>query len=160
MKNTSESIKSILQNYRRNFDKVIQRSELLKRNPLLRQEYSGFKNRVTNTFFIVKDLKDKTIGKISQDNILLKLNYPTVDYTAPLNRKDIKRDRYWKNLINLDSSIYQTPADLREEIENKKYVLKQYQRQWDELCERWLIESEWDGDFQTLEKYTRKPVDY
>lgn len=110
MGNTSGSMKSILQSYRRDFNKVIQRSELLKRNLLLNQEYNGFKNRVGDTFFKVKDLKDRAIEKVNQDNILLKLNYPVVDYESPLGKKEIKRDRYWKDLINLDSPIYGNPG--------------------------------------------------
>ncbi len=154
-----DSIKAILLSYKKDFDKIIQRSELLKRNTLLLKEYKGFRNRVGDTFFKVKDLHIERKENESQDNLLLKLNYPVVDYTSPLRKKDVKRDRYWNNSINLDSPIYDKPANLKEEIFNRNEVLRKYKEKWEEFCERWLIEPEWDGDFQTLEKYARKPVE-
>lgn len=159
MKNSMANIRTVLKSYRRDLDKTTQRSELLKRNEPFCKEFQGFKNRVGETFFKVKGLDDEELLKVHKYNILYKLDYPVVDYSASLRAKNIKTDRYWKSSINLDVAPDEKPKNLREKISNKHYVLRNYVRQWAEFCGRWHIETEWDGVINHLEQYVRPNVE-
>ena len=167
MKENIQAIKTLIRFYKKDFDKIIQRSELLKRNKFFLEEYQGFKQRVGKLFFKVKNLDDKETITLKKDNILLKLDYPPVDYRKISHSKNINinryaklyGDRYFKYALNLDIAIYNPPANIEEGILNKQEVLRRYINKWEDFCERWDIKCKWNGDIQNLEKYLREPVE-
>jgi len=158
----SKQIESLVKSYKKQIDKTVQRSELLKRNTLFNQELTGFINRVGNAFFQVFEIDRKILEEEKEDNILIKLDYPKEDFSdtfQPGSKKKVKKDRYWKNNINLDRATCNPPKNLSERIFNKKEILNHYQWKWAELCNRWHIEDTWNGDLNTLEQHARQNVE-
>ncbi|MCJ7496704.1 MAG: hypothetical protein MUO78_01030, partial [candidate division Zixibacteria bacterium] len=108
----SEKISDILKRNIKNLDKNVQRAELLARNRMFLKELEGISERLGTQFFSVKDL-DERFQEESEDNILLKLNYPKTKRRI----KKVVKDRYFKGLVDLDCHLYNNPKNLHERIE-------------------------------------------
>lgn len=157
----SKQIQKLIKTYKKQINKTIQRSELIKRNNLFNEELTGFINRVGETFFEVHPLKNE-IFKQSEDNILLKLNYPQEDFSDKSfsdPNVEIKEDRYWKSFANLDAPISNPANTLRKRIHNKINIFQSYKRQWNIFCKRWHIEDTWNSDIDTLTNYARENIE-
>jgi hypothetical protein len=76
-----------IQDSRIDFDKKEQRTELLKRNERFLNELNGIKDRLGQKFFKVRNISNKTIRQISDDNPLLKMDYPKLKFIL-LKSKD------------------------------------------------------------------------
>lgn len=155
------SEQELISSYKKVSDKTVQRSELLKRNPLFINELEGFIKRVGTTFFQVKDIDRLELEKETKGNILLRLNYPNVEYVKDLKSKQRpeRLDRYWTELTNQDYAFHSPGKSVRDDIMNKTQVLSNYRSKWEEFCERWHIEPEWSGNADELKRFARQNVE-
>lgn len=171
-------IHKLIEKSKKNYDKKTQRAALLKRNKNFLNELEGIKKRLGNEFYKVKDVNVNKIKEFSNDNILLKLDYPKANIIIseePLEKVDaayleyhlyggfdgynpraaIKDDSYFKNFPDLDTVIIydEDLNSLRTKIICKFQVLRAYVERWIEFCAKWQIGSSWGGELSTLSKF-------
>jgi len=163
---------------KKDYDKKTQRAALLKRNKNFLNELEGIKKRLGNEFYKVKDVYVHKLKETSNDNILLKLDYPKANIIIsekPLEDVDaayleyhlyrgfdgynpraaIKDDSYFKNSPDLDTVIVydEDLNSLQTKIICKFQVLRAYVEKWIEFCAKWQIDSSWGGELSTLSKF-------
>jgi hypothetical protein len=173
-----EEIKKLIENSKKDYDKKTQRAALLKRNKNFLNELGGIKKRLGNEFYKVKDVNVNKIKEITNDNIMLKLDYPKANIfisEEPLEEVDmayveylfygefdgynpraaIKDDSYFKNSPDLDTVIVydEDLNSLQTKITCKFQVLRAYVEKWIEFCAKWQIDSSWGGELSTLSKF-------
>lgn len=152
-----------------------QRGELLKRNEMFLKELEGISKRLGKEFFKTKELSREKLGELSNDNILLKLDYPKVkimEIDCPVEEaeladfykefwgspkeiydplSEIERDSFFESRDIDTILVYDKDLDnIRTKIEFKLTVLDRYKKEWKIFCVKWRIDNKWNGNLSNL----------
>jgi len=162
---------------KKDYDKNAQRAELLKRNKTFLNELEGIKKRLGNKFFELKKVDIKKLTKISNDNLLLKLDYPKEnifksevpleevnsaylhylyygEYNGYNPKVAIEKDYYFDSPDLNTVLVYDEDLDsIRTKIICKSGIIEKYMEKWIEFCTKWHTDVDWDGKLSSLSKF-------
>lgn len=145
---------------KRTFSKESQRAELLIRNKIFLRELSDFRKLVGEDFFYLAKLPFAELHKISNDNILIKLEYPENNITL---KADIMR--FLESIMSNHNVLPPPIVDDRKFTEDKignplekdifyrNIQLEVYKIVWISFCQRWHVNSSWSGRLSDYKKY-------
>lgn len=168
----------------RSFSRKEQRAELFRWNDIFSSKFKRVLRVVDkDIFFKVKNIAEEELSEVSQDNKLLKLDYPKVkkedEYTQIFlddeeNRAEEDEDygidhenyeRYIDStlddsdplsfLLNLNLITTSDPADKEITVRDRLAVLQRYKSLWKAFCSSWHIDPEWDGNLDHLSRFQR-----
>ncbi len=177
-------INKIIKINSRSFSRKEQRAELFRWNEIFLSKFNRVLRVVDkDIFFKVKNIPEEKLSEESQDNKLLKLDYPKVkkehEYTSvfindeengaeeePDDGIDHKNyDRYIDStldesdplsfLLNLNLITTSDPTDKEITVRDRLAVLQRNKSLWKAFCISWYIDPEWDGNFDHLSKFQR-----
>lgn len=171
---------------KKDYDRKSQYVNLLKRNEMFLTEYNGIMKRLGKEFFQVKKISKRKLEKISEDNILIKLGYPEINFFAQSKYNELKsnKERYeiikikgkkfihdtFQELNEIEKDPFFTGRDLDLIYEKKtkkidkiiRYrneILNKYKDAWNEFCLRWGISPGWSGNLTKLSKHVRSSIE-
>lgn len=168
----------------KSFNRKEQRAELFRWNKIFSSKFKRVLRVVDkDIFFKVKNIAEEELSEVSQDNKLLKLDYPKVKkecgYT-PVFINDEENgaeedpddgidhenyDRYIDStldesdplsfLLNLNLITTSDPDDKEITVRDRLAVLQRYKSLWKAFCSSWHIDPEWDGNLDHLSRFQR-----
>lgn len=153
----------LIENSRKNLDKKSQRAELLIRNEKFQEDLNEFIKWLpdSNKFFLVKKvypndppytysyaIPTEKHMKLSKKNILIKLKYTKY------------KRKYWIEKENKSLEVgWKEDHSLQYEYHHRASAFSNHLNKWMDFCDRWLINSDWDGKLESLYRFQRSLVE-
>jgi len=161
---------------KKDYDKASQKAELLKKNKVFQDELRGIKKRLGKKFFELGNLDIKELTRIFENNVLLTLDYPKINYLEldiPIDEaeglhsqaqfygdysddpiSEIEKDSFFNSPDLNTVLVYEEDLEsIRTKITHKFRVLERYSEKWMEFCSKWTIDLSWDGKLSSFSRF-------
>lgn len=165
----NKQILKILKMRQESYNKNSQRAGLLARNKTFLEELENVNKHIKKKFHQLKTRAEDVLQEISENNPLLRLDYPKTKASSDEDIKNLIEEidkNFPKYLICAPSAwhvriLKEKPFDseLEKNILYKFVLLDILIELWEKFCGKWHIDPRWDAELKTLAKYQGPLID-